>query len=101
MAGPSAGFDRPTLRLDSDKRRRYIMLLVSPREKRSGTTKITKNVQVAPRTHAGLHASALPSGTRVHAGSPRNRPARTAGDREGRGHIRRAGPRFGPFAEES
>src|SRR2546426_5221108 len=100
MAGPSAGFDRPTLRLDSDNRRRYIMLLVSPREKRSGTTKITKNVQVAPRAHAGLHASALSRSARLHAGGPRNRPARTAGEREGGEHVRRAGSRFGPFAEE-
>src|SRR2546428_4766737 len=100
MAGPSAGFDRPTLRLDSDNRRRYIMLLVSPREKRSGTTKITKTVQVAPRAHAGLHASALSRSARLHAGGPRNRPARTAGEREGGEHVRRAGSRFGPFAEE-
>src|SRR2546428_11087006 len=100
MAGPSAGFDRPTLRLDSENRRRYIMLLVSPAEKRSGTTKITKNVQVAPRTHAGRHASALPRSARLHAGGPRNRPARTAGERQGREYVRRAGSRFGPFAEE-
>src|SRR3989442_7997853 len=76
------------------------MLLVSPEEKRSWAPKGTENVQVAPRTHAGLHATALPRGARLDTGRPRNRPARTAGERQGREYVRRAGSRFGPFAEE-